>query len=487
MKTIVLFLFIVFAQFSSASILPDNCGEFSGWKLEECQNILEDSSLGTTEKEDLYFNLLVEQGELGSFDFVHNWNKKIEFNSIPLGVEVKNDGIIKNAWVKLVSVNKSYFDFNSNEWFVQGNGKILSASGFSVELPTEKESGDCETRYSHIILNNDLTVGVNDSTMGSGKIVSYVVSVENNVVLNFFSNFFVRTQLKVEHYRLRKRCERIGVPRKLVCYNVCEYSHSDYRENQVSVSNIFDTKAKSQFLSLNTVLQANKNYNELSLEINSVEPINAFELNFGDSVFFLSESNFDIAKGENDSLYVTKTYEKSMNLENFVKRDYSELNEERSAVLWTENKGDCSYVFYSDFSKHSIDCGLVELKPLQLFLSVDGNYFDFDENLFVKIMVLDDLNNFVSNKKVFLEVGENTLNLITNENGFSEVSVSARDSKGFLLAFTKKDSEFKESKVVKRFLVTEASSEDTASGVVAFFGAYYAVFLIAKKVALGAF
>jgi len=293
--------------------------------------------------------------------------------------------------------------------------------------------------------------------------------------------------LRVDHYREHSYCGRFGIPPVYYCYNVCEYSHTDYRENHVSVQDNFNAKTKDYSLELEASLKKNKGFNELLLEVSSSEPFNGFELKYGDSGFYLSESNFDIAAGENDTLHVTKTYGKSKKPENLIEQDYSESGDKRNAVLWTENNAECSYTFYSDFEQTTNDCGLTELKNARVIVETDYNTFDLEDDINASVTVLDDSNRPLANKVVLFRAGNQTKELTTNENGIAGTTVNAGESNGIIQASLKGNKEYQEASGLKRVPVTNEKSTETGKQVATFFISYYVVFLIAKKAVLGVF
>jgi len=108
----IVFLITAILPFAKASILPDNCSQFNDWKFQDCQNILNDTSISLKEKEDLYINLLAGQSKLPAHDFAWNWNKTTTLNSIP--ENVSPPFVPSEGW-KVIMVK--------NRYHAEGSGK----------------------------------------------------------------------------------------------------------------------------------------------------------------------------------------------------------------------------------------------------------------------------------------------------------------------------------------------------------------------------
>jgi len=86
--------------FARAGILPSDCSHLGGWQYEDCENILGDESLSLDEKEDLYLNLLANQGKLPSHEFAWGWNEGLVWDTAP------SDVVPKKIKIKACSPNK---------------------------------------------------------------------------------------------------------------------------------------------------------------------------------------------------------------------------------------------------------------------------------------------------------------------------------------------------------------------------------------------
>ncbi|MFH0955210.1 MAG: hypothetical protein V1777_03845 [Candidatus Micrarchaeota archaeon] len=223
--------FLVLASFFfltsiSASILPTNCTAFQGEQYTDCQNILTDTSLTQLEKEDLYLNLVNIQGDLPSFDFAWNWNNQLTFNQAPETLPPTNNGIIKNAWLKIVGIKKSVFDENQQKWFTQNQGSILTAKNYEIENPVGPLLGECQTNYSYSITQNDFQIQANNQILGTTNQANYSFSLPNQNDLNFLADWQIAAQLKTDHYTLQEHSFFDG--HQWHYWTECTYTNTTY-------------------------------------------------------------------------------------------------------------------------------------------------------------------------------------------------------------------------------------------------------------------
>ena len=483
LRIIACVLLLCLAPFSLAGFAVD-CSKFSDWKTSECNKIIGDGSLNAEQKQELYLNLLESQGELGSFDFTWNWNNELQWNSPPIGAELKSDGIIRNAWLKIVGANKSYFDLNNSEWFVKPSGDLLCAYSYSIQLPSGTMPGDCQTTYSYQSANEDLAASLNGSSIGSQKISHYSTGTANLSPMEFSAGLLVRTVLTINHYRAHEHCRN---PRdRRTCTTTCLYAGSEQRIDSVNLSDIFSAKAKTQEIELKTFLERNPGISRLTIKLDSGEPINGFKINSTGNNFSLSESNFDLAFTEDGIIYVTKSYDEEKNHGNFAVLDFNKSGGERKIVLGTNKPEDYSCILYFDFGEES-GCSLIELQDVNLGVETDANHFDLKDAPNITIKLSDADGTALPERKVLLRSGQNTKELITGVDGSATTNISAEESGGIVSAVFEGDDGFEPVESSIRFPVGNKGSWDLGSQVLGFFSAYYFLFLIAKKVALGGF
>lgn len=459
---IVLMTFIL--PFAKADILPLDCGNLTGWQYDECVNLLNDTSLAQGQKEDLYLNLIESQGKLASYDFIWKWNKEIEFSKAPENAETQSSGIIKDAWVKIISASKSYFDLNKEEWFAEPSGEVLTAYNFKIELPSGTEAGDCKTNYSYQILNQNLKVELNDLEIGQQKISYYSTNFQNGEPMNFYAEFFVEAELRIDHFKENEWG--------------CGYDSTEVRHYSVTAKDELNANAEVQETGTKIFLEKNPGMSRVIIETESNYPINDFKLEFGKNTYSFSMANFDLGFTADGILSAEKSLGFTEQNSGFLGLEFSGGKLE----LGTTETGECSYELVSDFEAFSSDCGLIELKETALKIETESDNYDVSEKIKAEVSLTDGSGNPLQSKKVILSAGNEQIELTTNEEGKENAEVPAY---GILTAEFENDSEFKSAHAVKRIALNDSKSAGTAEGVAVFAGAYYFIFLIAKKLVVG--
>ncbi len=478
-EIVIVFLLTSLVPFARASILPGNCSQFSGEAQQDCQNILSDSSLSLSEKEDLYLNLIANQSRLPSHDFAWNWNQSITWASTPANVVPQSNGIIKNAWVKIVAVDKSFFDLNKQEWFFSLSGRVLVEKKHSIELPQDPLPGDCRTDYAYELLEDSLSVKLNGLNIGSSRVSNYFTSLGDGAQMVFSVSFIVRAKLIMQRYRLTQQCFWFG--RDLFCTNNCLPYATEYRVDSVNASDSFTGKARVENIDFRVAVE-NAPLKKVFLSIDSDKEINFFELNFGSNSFGFGESVFDLNFTRDGIVFVTRNNKQQKELQGLIELDANTTA--KRFVFVAPSVESCSVKLFTVFEEKDLACNLVELQPVKLEVETDANSYDFNRQIVVKVNLSDSFGTILSNKKVLLRAGEST-ELVTDSSGVAQAIVSAGDSKGVIAVDFAADGEFGSSSAVKRVALFNSESLGGAEQVAGFFGAYYFVFLIAKKFWIG--
>jgi len=474
--------------FARASVLPSDWSHLSDWQQAECENILSDGSLNLDQKEDLYLNLLESQGILPSHGFVFNWNRQLEFSEPPASVVPQSSGIIKDAWARIVSVRKSFFDLNLGEWFVEPHGTVLSASGYLIELPEGTEAGDCQTGYSLHSSSENLSVFVNGLMEGEGQEVGYSTGVANGQEIVFRARLRVAAKLRVDHYKLvEHKFWAGGIFPHYEYYYTCEFDRTEYRDYSVSAEDSFDAITLVAEPSIKVVLEEFSEYRKFKLLVERSELVNEVVFSVGESVFSLSEANFDLNAAVDGISFVERNQKFSRQTKGFDELDFNRIAAGYLAVLGTTSGEACQLTLFTDFEEKQLPCEPIPARQTVLEIETNANVFDSNQQVMVRVRLRDDAGNALSGEKVRLRYGAREKELTTDGQGSAEVEVSAADSMGFFEArFEPEGVGLKESRAVKRASVQNAKAWGTTEQVLGFFGCYYFIFLlIKKKLALG--
>ena len=482
-KEILVFLVLSWLlPFAEASVLPSGCSHLGGWQQVECENILGDGSLGLGQKEDLYLNLLESQGILPSHGFVLGWNRQLEFSDPPPGVEPQSSGIIRDAWARIVSVHKSFFDLNQGGWFVEPSGTVLSASDYSIELPVATEGGDCMTSYSLYSSSDSLDVYVNGSRVGNGSEAAYSTGAANGQSMAFRTSLRVDAKLRIDHYkRIKHRWWAGGIFPHWEYFYTCEYDRTDYRNYSVSAEDSFDAIALAAEPEVKVVLEEFPEYGKFRLLVERSEPFNEVVFSVGDNVFSLGETSFDL-NTVGEIAFVERSLRFAKHVKGFDELDFNRVSNGYLAVLGAASQKPCQLTLFTDFEERRLPCEPVPVRQTVLEIETDANVFDSNQLVGVKVRLKAGTGEALAGEEVRLRYGSEELLLETDGLGVAVAEVRTSDSLGFLEArFEPKDIELGESRVVKRASVRNTGAWGTGGQALVFFGCYYFVFLLAKK------
>lgn len=475
LEIVLLLAFIGFLPIARA--LPLECNVFSGWQLQECQNIVGDNSLSGGQKQDLYLNLLSGQGLLPPFEFLKEWNAGLEWSTPPSSAKPESNGIIKDAWVEIVSVEKSFFDLNEEKWFAQPSGEVIANKGFSIEYPNGPEPGDCGTNYSHSLPRELFSINLNDSWIGNQKIAGFSSGLGNGFLLDFEASFELEARLQVDHFKEIRHCNRWGE-----CFTSCDYNSTDYRNYSVKPVDEFSLTTKIENPGFKFFLDENSSLKKAIIKIVSPEPLNEFELHLGGNNFFLSESNFDLDATVDDVIFAVKSDKHSRRVDGFLELDYDKSQGQTGIVLGYQNTGDCSYTFLTSFSEKQFPCSETMLTTPTLLVDVNKEAKDFSDTAKVTVSFFDEKREPVQGKQVQIQNKSGVTVLETGENGEAETEISLETTNGVVVAGFAGDEEYAQAQAVKRFPLQNSQAFETTSSLVSVLLAYYFVFLVAKKI-----
>ena len=474
MKAFLTFPFFLFLlSIAYANILPPNCNAFQGEQFQDCQNILTDSSLSQPEKEDLYLNLVNNQSDLASHDFVWTWNTLITFNQAPDSVTPANSGIVRNAWLKIVGVKKSVFDTNQQKLFTRPQGSVLTAKNYGIELPSGTLPGECRTDYAYSITNNQFQVLANGQSIGNGNIANYSFSLPNQADLNFLADWQLTAQLRTDHYQNQQHCFFDG--KEWHCWYQCDYTNTSYDNYSIQLQDFLPTTITVQNPAIQTRLDTKNE--QVLVEIDPNGPLNQFTLNQENLRFSFSSYRYDINQvlAPYGALNVIRIPEQKTQ-SSFIILDQNQ----NRFKLATNSSQDCSVKIATDFEEIETPCNAVMLKPVHIELVTDQNSFDENQTIQLQAILLDDQNQPVPNKTIEFSSKAAKESLQTNEQGTVTWELPAENSNGILNAQFLPDAEFSGTQETKRVPIAGTDLVPKAVNVFTFFFAYYFLFIVAK-------
>ena len=194
-----LFPFFLLPLLLAGSALALDCKTLQGEKLEACNDILE-SDLSAQAKNESVLAIMSQDYFAPNFTFTERWNANISFSDAPKGVPVANSAYIRDGWLRIISVTPSVEE--NGRLLVPSEGRVLSAYGYWVEVPSGTAGGDCKTDYSLSSNSADLDIYANSALIGHGKVTAFKVA-EDTV---FSSNLKIDAAITVNHYQNVKYC-----------------------------------------------------------------------------------------------------------------------------------------------------------------------------------------------------------------------------------------------------------------------------------------
>lgn len=472
-----IFFVLVFLNLANAQI-SINCSR-AGIDAQECSKILADSSLSQAEKEDLYLNLLIDQNTIPNYNALWGYNKGLEFSEIPQGAQSESNGIIQNAWLKIIALESSYFDSNSSAWFAAPEGQLLTAYSYSIQQPTEKESGDCATYYSYALQEEDLRISLNGKEFATQKISEYSADVQKKQ-LNFSAKLKLRAELTAVHYKMKERCRQDGGNR--YCTTNCEYSHTTKRQDIVNLKDDFEAEKPAQEPKVEV---ARANSNALKTIKFSAEGINSLDLSVGKSEFRYSNSIFELGTTEFGALYAKKISAKQKEMQGFTEFGY-DVNSSANSIyanLGTTEKGDCALLAFSDFEEIELseNCNNKKLETPILLLSAEKSAYDANEAIKISASLSDESGAPIEGREITLNYGSGALLGTTGAQGTADFEIPPGSAIGAVLAYSEGDMQYSDAAAEKRFALVNSESWNTGFGVFGFVIVYYLMFLIAKR------
>ncbi|MCX6741662.1 MAG: hypothetical protein NTX24_00605 [Candidatus Pacearchaeota archaeon] len=209
-------------------------------------NYIQNSNLTQIEKDLIISDIYNPNKTTANFDFVYYWNTALNITDSPDNITT-DQGTIKHAWLKIMTLMPSILE--NNTIYGSTQGKLMSVYGYNVELPTEKESGDCKTTYSLVSNTNNLDIFLNNDIIGHDKLTGFTLPEPED--LNFQSILNIQVRYKIKHYELNN--------------GSCDYSYSEYQTDTLQLTDTFFAKAyrevpESSFKITDKILDTTKGF-----------------------------------------------------------------------------------------------------------------------------------------------------------------------------------------------------------------------------------
>ncbi len=415
------------------SALSLSCNLLSGNDLQIC-NTLANSNLADEEKE-LLLNLgIYKDRTIPNHDFAYYWNARIDTSNAPYGTALKDEGAIKGAWLKILSIMPSVLE--NNTLYCDKQGIIQIAYNYGIQIRTGTASGDCRTDYSLTSQNSDLNLYLNSIFIGKEKLNSFSTSGTGDMLFTAVLNIEAKT--KADHYQEHTYC--------------CRRSSSGRCKRYCTECIYANTETITDTLTLKDSLQAKRSntkpaYNFSVTDRNSgVLSGTLFASNYTSLVFNLGNSLYKRTKYTYDFVYSLKPYDiitiRATPLEEKETRNikFKEINNSGFEFNALDSKN-CSIILSDHFNSNNISC-LTDFTSKNISIKTDKlHYFD---NETIKVSI-EPKNTFVlltygekeistKNEAVFTADPKANRVLAKYESESSEAVVSVTNKNNLLLA-----------------------------------------------------
>ncbi len=188
-------------------------------------------NLTESEKESLMTLVLYPDRDIPNHEFVEIWNKQISMTTAPDWVITRREGVIRNAWLEIISIMPSVIE--SGILYCDRSGEIKSAFDYDIILPTGTQSGDCKTRYSLYRDRTYLEVFQNGQKIGSNELVQFSAQSEQ---IKFETKLNIIIDTKIEHYEEERYCCRYqGNKCNKYCYR-CQFEWSEIKTDRLTLT-----------------------------------------------------------------------------------------------------------------------------------------------------------------------------------------------------------------------------------------------------------
>jgi hypothetical protein len=407
MRYLLLFLILLILP----SVNAFSCSDLDGEEREYCEEI---KQMDIPQEEQDY--LIASLFDL-AFEDIFDYNKDINFNEAPDDVETEDEGYIKDAWVKIISISTGILI--DDTIFIDDSGKILTRFNYEIELPDGTEGSDCKTKYSVVDEDSDLNIYKNNNLIGHNEITNFNIYSNEN---QFKSRLKVRLRTKVKHYRWDD--------------GDCEYHHKEYRTHTLYSYDYVNTERLNE--DFNFDFKIIKKYLDTTKGILKAENFKNLELEFEDSSYtynrFLTELDYSLLPYYALTLKgIQQDSEVSNNI--FIERD----DEIKFSV---KNTDDCRITISSFFEDYEYDC---DLSYEEKEIDIETDKIIYDENEIIKVFIdsseevevtYGDETQYSENYVEFF--AKSNVNKITAESGYIEdyeiINVKSKKNKGVLFS-----------------------------------------------------
>lgn len=360
--------FLFFILFMSVSALAIDCNTLSNKAI--C-NEISNSNISNKEKDYLISGVIAETANFPSYDFVRQWNLKINTSNPTENVTKYNQGYIKNAWVDLLAVMPSVLE--NNTLYCTNKGEVLSAFNHDVVIPNNLIGSDCRTNYNLVENKGVLNVYANNNYQGSGKLVNFTTNQDTE----FKSEYDISVKTDIQHYQWKQYCCQRN--RRGQCTRWCQSCDYVYTEHKVDELKLTDTLNAKYYNPKTTAnFSVIDKYSDTTKGILSGSNFTSLHLYFSNSYIEEFDYFYSIIWNANNVLTVKADKNKVVENNNL----FFEGNETYKIIV--KDVTNCKLEVYNHFENKTIPCNL---NFEELNISINTNKLSYKPNETINIII----------------------------------------------------------------------------------------------------
>ncbi len=365
MKPFFLFLLLLLVP----TTLAYDCSQLEGIQYEDCL-VLKDLD------ENVIANVMYSNYSYPDHTFISSYNDPITVLHAPERVDKRSSGIIKNAWVVLLSLSPSVLSENS--LYVPSDFSARSEYDYTIEVPPDYHSNrkrdgrTCKILYSLDSTSESFKVTADGSTQGTSKLTSCSITQDTTVT----SQLEVTAKLKEREYEWDKYCCSRGKRGcKRWCYK-CKYDRTKYSTSKLTVT---DSQEVSLYKHIpNATYEYYEDYYGSTKGQFQKDENTSITLEFNNSLLQITEYDYG-AVFTNQPFYflqLTAFKETSTSTKNLIKN---------KNTLYVKDKEGCTLKKYDFFTSIKEDC--IEVENNEEIEEIEITGFTNAWSLLLKIVV----------------------------------------------------------------------------------------------------
>jgi len=219
------FLFFILVSVSYAY----DCNQFVGIDRDNCVAV-------NGIDENLVANILYKNTTYPNYAFVNQYNSQITVTAPPNGTINYSKGVIRDAWIKILTINPSiYFE---NATYVPKNASYRMEYNYSIILPqnynnpSQVNGQTCKILYSKSSEQSGNNWLIDNQQFGSGKNIEIISTSYTNVQ----SQANIQTQTRADAYVWQRYCcKKYGNRCTKYCYN-CQFQKTTYTTDTLTIN-----------------------------------------------------------------------------------------------------------------------------------------------------------------------------------------------------------------------------------------------------------